>query len=87
MRVFKRHKINYKQLIYALTSGLVILGMSGSFVSKVLAAGSDEITVTYPYYGFVDFLEKSRIINEIRNPMQMNNVCPLYQGMVTEIIV
>ncbi len=54
MRVFKRHKINYKQLIYALTSGLVILGMSGSFASKVLATGSDEITVTYPYYGFID---------------------------------
>ena len=37
-----------------LAAGLIVVGSSGSLVTKAFATSSDEITVTYPYYAFVE---------------------------------
>lgn len=54
MRVNNFFETKFKSIKLFLVAGLIIIGSSGSFATKVFATNSDEITVTYPYYGFVE---------------------------------
>lgn len=54
MRVNNFFRTKFKFIKLFLVAGLVIIGSSGSFATKVFATSPDEITVTYPYYGFVE---------------------------------
>ena len=54
MRVNNFFETKFKSIKLFLVTGLIIIGSSGSFATKVFAANPDKITVTYPYYGFVE---------------------------------
>lgn len=55
MRVNYFFKTKHKQLTCILFAGLIAIGSSSSFIHQASATSiSDEITVTYPYYGFVE---------------------------------
>ena len=55
MRVNHFFKTKHKQLTCVLFAGLIAIGSSSPFIHQASATSiPDEITVTYPYYGFVE---------------------------------
>ena len=54
MRVNNFFKSKLKTITYILTAGLIAMGSSSLSMVNAFAASSDEITVTYPYYAFVE---------------------------------
>lgn len=55
MRVINFFKTNIKRLLYTLAATAIIISTSSSFLHQASATSiPDEITVTYPYYGFVE---------------------------------
>lgn len=57
MRVINFFKTKRKQLLCILFAGFIVVGASSPFIHQASATSiPDEITVTYPYYGFVEDL-------------------------------
>ncbi|MBR2741872.1 hypothetical protein IKD98_03945 [Candidatus Saccharibacteria bacterium] len=54
MRVINFFRAKLKQSLFIITAGLIIIGSSSSLINTTSATDSDEIAVTYPYYGFVE---------------------------------
>ncbi|MBQ6414523.1 hypothetical protein IJI28_02795 [Candidatus Saccharibacteria bacterium] len=55
MRVIYFFKTNFKRLLYTLAATTIVISASTSFLHQASATSiPDEITVTYPYYGFVE---------------------------------
>ena len=54
MRVTNFFKSRLKTITYILVTGIIVVSSSGSFMVKAFATSSDEITVTYPYYAFIE---------------------------------
>ena len=55
MRVISFFKTNHKRLFYTLAAAAIIINTSSPFLKQASATSiPDEITVTYPYYGFVE---------------------------------
>ena len=54
MRGFIKNTNFHKKFLCVLFTGLITIGASSPFVSSAFANSPNEITVTYPYYGFVE---------------------------------
>ncbi|MDO4746812.1 MAG: hypothetical protein Q4A70_00495 [Candidatus Saccharibacteria bacterium] len=55
MRVINFFETKHKQLLSVISAGLIIVGVSSPFTHYASATSiPNEITVTYPYYGFVE---------------------------------
>ena len=55
MRVINFFETNFKRLLYTLAATAIVINASTSFLHQASATSiPDEITVTYPYYGFVE---------------------------------
>ena len=54
MRGFIKNTNFHKKFLCVLFTGLITIGASNPFVSSAFANSPNEITVTYPYYGFVE---------------------------------
>lgn len=54
MRITNFFKTKLKTINYLLVAGLIVVNSSGLSALNVFATDSDEITVTYPYYGFIE---------------------------------